>query len=140
MRKEVAVNKSVEILCSQYTDEVEIVLGNQKKSEKKKAIKRITRENRDLIFDMLMVDEKANEEYLKLIKRIISYTSRCLLSAVVFAIMTIIFLILGMQAYTFTATAAIAFFATILVLMHRYQKMLNLYLEDKIKQNKALAG
>lgn len=130
MNQAATVRKAKQVLIERYPEEVAVVRSESStKSERKDALAAIAHDNRDLIVNLVMLDERKKDErdYLK------GLTSFALYGAILTVglfIATVVAASAGSSQYLVgVATTAVAF-VTLVVLVIRYDRTVVGYLEE----------
>jgi hypothetical protein len=130
MDKAEAVSKAVDRLLSTHESEVEVIRSKEsKESDRKKAVDAIARENKELIVNLVLLDDAKGEEraYLK------ALTSQALAGALLtvsLAVVTVISIAAGQTLYVYGLVSTFAAFATLVFLIVRYDQAVKRNLEE----------
>lgn len=134
--EEKITKKAIQVLLENYKEEVRQVRDMAlSKAQRRKALNKISAKNRDLIFNLIVLDEDMGEEYSARIKMITSLTLSCGIFTFCFLVISIIFLILQKSGLFFSLLVMLASLLTTCILIKRYNDTLNRYLDIKIQEH-----
>ncbi len=130
MEKAETVSKAVDRLLSTHESEVEVIRSKESnESDRKKAVSSMARDNKELIVNLVLLDDAKGEEraYLK------ALTSQALAGALLtvsLAVVTVISIAAGQSLYVYGLVSTFAALATLVFLIVRYDQAVKRNLEE----------
>ncbi len=130
IEKAETVSKAVDRLLSTHESEVEVIRSKESnESDRKKAVSSMARDNKELIVNLVLLDDAKGEEraYLK------ALTSQALAGALLtvsLAVVTVISIAAGQSLYVYGLVSTFAALATLVFLIVRYDQAVKRNLEE----------